>query len=129
MEHIPQAKGQQSSRIQNSFHSSASVFFRDTKAIFCLLGKFPNPHRTLPAASDCASVLDALPAAPARKRRDCCHDFLESLIKIRWLWRCLSDKFILTFGMLRFQIPIIYSCFNVDHLKRLLLLKEEHGSG
>ena len=57
------------------------------------------------------------------------HDFLESLIKIRWLWRCLSDKIILTFGTFWFQITIIYSCFNVDHLKRLLLLKEEHGSG
>ena len=43
--------------------------FRDTKAIFCLLGKLPNPHRTLPAASGCASVPDALTAVPAKEKR------------------------------------------------------------
>ena len=42
--------------------------FRDTKAIFCLLGKLPNPHRTLPTASGCASVLDALTAVPAKEK-------------------------------------------------------------
>ena len=42
--------------------------FRDTKAIFCLLGNLPNPHRTLPAASGCASVPDALTAVPAKEK-------------------------------------------------------------
>ena len=42
--------------------------FRDTKAIFCLLGKLPNPHRTLPAASGCASVPDASTAVPAKEK-------------------------------------------------------------
>ena len=45
--------------------------FRDTKAIFCLLGKFPNPHKTLPAASGCASVPDALTAVPAKEKNRC----------------------------------------------------------
>ena len=38
------------------------------KAIFCLLGKLPNPLRTLPAASGCASVSDALTAVPAKEK-------------------------------------------------------------
>ena len=42
--------------------------FRDTKAFFCLLGKLPNPLRTLPAASGCASVPDALTAVPAKEK-------------------------------------------------------------
>ena len=45
-------------------HSKTNI--RATKAIFCLLGKLPNPHRTLPAASGCASVPDALTAVPAK---------------------------------------------------------------
>ena len=45
--------------------------FRDTKAIFCLLGKLPNPHKTLPAASGCASVPDALTAVPAKEKNRC----------------------------------------------------------
>ena len=45
--------------------------FRDTKAIFCLLGKLPNPLRTLPAASGCASVPDALTAVPAKEKARC----------------------------------------------------------
>lgn len=42
--------------------------FRDTKAVFCLLRKFPNPHRTLPAASGCASAQDASMAVPAKEK-------------------------------------------------------------
>lgn len=48
--------------------------FRDTKAIFCLLGKLPNPHRTLPAASSCASVPDALTAVPAKEKSPVQHE-------------------------------------------------------
>ena len=48
--------------------------FRDTKAIFCLLGKLPNPHRTLPAASSCASVPDALTAVPAKDKSPVQHE-------------------------------------------------------
>ena len=43
--------------------------FRDTKAIFCLLGKLPNPLRMLPVASGCASVPDALTAVPAKEKK------------------------------------------------------------
>ena len=58
-------------QILNDFfriHSSGKQGFRDTKAIFCLLGKLPNPHRTLPAASGCASVPDASTAVPAKEK-------------------------------------------------------------
>ena len=48
--------------------------FRDTKAIFCLLGKLPNPHRTLPAASGYASVSDALTAVPAKEKSPVRHE-------------------------------------------------------
>lgn len=48
--------------------------FRDTKAIFCLLGKLPNPHRTLPAASGCASVPDASTAVPAKEKSPVQHE-------------------------------------------------------
>ena len=48
--------------------------FRDTKAIFCLLGKFPNPHKTLPAASGYASVSDALTAVPAKEKSPVQHE-------------------------------------------------------
>ena len=48
--------------------------FRDTKAIFCLLGKLPNPHKTLPAASGCASVPDALTAVPAKEKKPVQHE-------------------------------------------------------
>lgn len=61
-------------QILNDFfriHSSGKQGFRDTKAIFCLLGKLPNPHRTLPAASGCASVPDALTAVPAKEKARC----------------------------------------------------------
>ena len=46
-------------------NKSGKQGFRDTKAILCLLGTLSNPHRTLPAASGCASVPDALTAVPA----------------------------------------------------------------
>lgn len=61
-------------QILNDFfrtHSSGKQGFRDTKAIFCLLGKLPNPLRTLPAASGCASVPDALTAVPAKEKARC----------------------------------------------------------
>ena len=48
--------------------------FRDTKAIFCLLGKLPNPHRTLPAASSCASVPDASMPVPAKEKSPVQHE-------------------------------------------------------
>ena len=65
--------------------------FRDTKAIFCLLGKSPlrsgprktevhrtscapNPHKTLPAASGCASVPDASTAVPAKEKSPVQHE-------------------------------------------------------
>ena len=47
----------------------ASEKWGDTKAIFCLLGKLSNPLRTLPAASGCASVPDALTAVPAKEKK------------------------------------------------------------
>lgn len=47
-------------------HSSASRAFVTRKP--CLLGKLPNPHRTLPTASGCASVPDALTAVPAKEK-------------------------------------------------------------
>ena len=40
----------------------------------CLLGKLPNPHRTLPAASSCASVPDALTAVPAKEKSPVQHE-------------------------------------------------------
>ena len=40
----------------------------------CLLGKFPNPHKTLPAASGCASVSDALTAVPAKEKSPVQHE-------------------------------------------------------
>ena len=42
--------------------------FRDTKAL--LVGA-PNPHRTLPAASGCASASDALTAVPDKEKPGC----------------------------------------------------------
>jgi hypothetical protein len=56
------------------FNATAKQGFRDTKAIFCLLGKLPNPHRTLPAASGCASVPDALTAVPAKEKSPVQHE-------------------------------------------------------
>ena len=40
----------------------------------CLLGKFPNPHKTLPAASGCASVPDALTAVPGKEKSPVQHE-------------------------------------------------------
>ena len=59
-------------QILNDFfrtHSSASRAFVTRKP--CLLGKLPNPHKTLPAASGCASVPDALTAVPAIEKPGC----------------------------------------------------------
>ena len=55
-------------------NKSGKQGFRDTKAIFCLLGKLPNPHRTLPAASGCASVPDASTAVPAKEKSPVQHE-------------------------------------------------------
>ena len=46
----------------HKYHSSASMAFVTRKP--CLLGKLPNPHRTLPATSGCAFVPDALATVP-----------------------------------------------------------------
>ena len=40
----------------------------------CLLGKLPNPHKTLPAASGCASVPDALTEVPAKEKSPVRHE-------------------------------------------------------
>ena len=55
-------------QILNDFfrtHFSASRAFVTRKRFSALVGGTPNPHRTLPAASGCASVPDALTAVPA----------------------------------------------------------------
>ena len=62
-------------QILNDFfrtHSSASRAFVSRKP--CLLGKLPNPHRTLPAASSCASVPDASTPVPAKEKSPVQHE-------------------------------------------------------
>ena len=58
-------------QILNSFfrtHSSASRAFVTRKRFSACWGKLPNPLRTLPSASSCASVPDALTAVPAKEK-------------------------------------------------------------
>ena len=57
-------------QILNDFfrtHSSASRAFVTKKRFSACWGKLPNPLRTLPSASSCASVPDALTAIPAKE--------------------------------------------------------------
>lgn len=64
-------------QILNDFfriHSSASRAFVTRKRFSAWLGKLPNPHRTLPAASSCASVPDALTAVPAKEKSPVQHE-------------------------------------------------------
>lgn len=61
-------------QILNDFfriHSSASRAFVTRKRFSACWGNSPNPHRTLPAASGCASVPDALTAVPAKEKARC----------------------------------------------------------
>ena len=110
-------------QILNDFfrtHSSASRAFVSRKP--CLLGKLPNPLRTLPAASGCASVPDALTEVPAKEKSPVQHEHYTHTAPVNPSSTALSIFFFLPHFLLMQLLFFLLVLFQ-DFLHNLLCHK------